>query len=125
MLESNPLIVLACSLGCFFAKVCVIARATCHVHPIGPQLVPSSYHRYGAWNKYPPVPIGPAIHAPEAEMLGQTETQTGPDSSIYFTLSPGEISEQLRSSTTILSPLVTYNDNDPAMYAPINCSDKK
>ena len=74
----------------------MIARDTCHVHPIGPQLVPSSYRHYGAWSEYPPVPIGPAVRAPEAEMLEQTETQTGPDSSICFPLSPEEISEPYR-----------------------------
>ena len=48
-------------------------------------------------------------------MLEQTETQTGPDSSICFPLSPEEISEQFRSSMTILSPLVTYKVIHPAM----------
>ena len=60
----------------FFAKVCAIARGTCHVRPIGLQIAPSSFRRSGASNEYSQVLIGPAVRAPETKMLGQTNTQT-------------------------------------------------
>ena len=65
--EPNPSIGLACTLGYnFFARVCAIARGTCHVQPIGPKPLPSSFRRSGASNDYSPVPIRPAVWAPEA-----------------------------------------------------------
>ena len=51
---------------------CKIARGTCHVQSISLQPASSSFRRSGASNEYAPVPIGPAIRAPEAKMLGHT-----------------------------------------------------
>ena len=56
--------------------VCAIARCTCHVQLIGPQLASLSFRRSDASNEYSPVPIGPAVQAPEAKMVAQTYTHT-------------------------------------------------
>ena len=78
--ESSRSIGLACTLGCnFFARVFAIARVTCNVQPIGPKPLPSSFRRSGASNNYSPVPIRPAIRAPEAKMPGQTDIHTRTD----------------------------------------------
>ena len=51
--EPNPSIGLACTLGYnLFARVCTIVRGTCHMQPIGPNLLPSSFRRSGASNEY-------------------------------------------------------------------------
>ena len=39
---------------------------------IGPQPAPSSFRRSGTSKEYSPVPIGPAVRAPEVKMLGHT-----------------------------------------------------
>ena len=60
----------------FFAMVCAITRGTCHVQPIGPKPLPSSFHRTGASNECSPFPIRPAFRVPESKMLGQTDRCT-------------------------------------------------
>ena len=72
----------------FFARVCAIASGTCHVQPIGPKPVPSSFHRFGKSNEYSPVPIGSDVRAPESKMLGQTDRQTHKHSPANFFYRP-------------------------------------
>ena len=102
--ESNPFIGLACTLGYnFFARVCAIARGTCHVQPIGPKPLPSSFRRSGASNDYSPVPIRPAVRAPEAKMLGQTDRRTDtqtPAGQLFSSDPPEGISEHKGSMLT-------------------------
>ena len=72
--EPKPPIALACILGYIsFAVVCAIARGTCLVQVIGPNLVPSSFRHSSATNEYSPVPIATAVRAPDARKLGQTD----------------------------------------------------
>ena len=53
--EPNLSFGLACTLGYnFFAGVCVIARGTCQVQPIGLKPALSSFRRSGASKKYSP-----------------------------------------------------------------------
>ena len=75
--EPNLSIGLACK-PCykFIARVCSIARGTCHVQSIGMKPAPSSFRRFIASNEYSPVPIGPAVRPPEAKVLGQIDRQT-------------------------------------------------
>ena len=75
--ESNQSIGLASILVYnFLARVCAIARGTCHVQPIGLKPLPSSFRHSGASNEYSPVSIGQAVLAPEAKMLGQADINT-------------------------------------------------
>ena len=80
--------------------------AHCHVAPIALRLAPASFHRSSASNGVSPVPIGPAVFAPGAQMLGQTDThthththtQTNSIEPTFFSDPPGEISEHNNST---------------------------
>ena len=92
MREPNPSIGLACSEAqlIFALGVCAIARGTCHVQPIESQPTPSSFRRSGASNEHSPVPIRPAVRAPEAKMLGHINI----DRPTFSSDPPEEIFEQ-------------------------------
>ena len=51
---------------------------------IGLKLARSYFRRSGASNEYSPVPIGPAVRAPESKMLGQTGLHTYKHRPDYF-----------------------------------------
>ena len=100
--EPNPSSGLGCTLRYnFFARVCAIARGSCHVQPIGLKLLPSSFRRFGASNEHSPVPIRQTVRAPEAKMLGQTDRRTDghtytqtPARLLFSSDPPEEVSEQ-------------------------------
>ena len=59
----------------------------------GPQPAPSSYRCPGTSNEYSPVPIGPAVRAPEAKMLGLTHRSKNTDRhrpAYFFSSDPPE-----------------------------------
>ena len=59
-----------------FARVWRAPRCTCLVTWTDPGPASLSFRRFGASNGAAPVPIGPAVWPPEAEMLEQTNRQT-------------------------------------------------
>ena len=87
----------------FFCKAWHVG--TCHVSAIAPRLVPSSFRNSSASNGAYPVSIRPAVRAPGAKMLGQTDKQANTLGPTFFSFPPEEIFDHNAFNAEALKPL--------------------